>query len=143
MRVFSNSASRKLRFDLPPVIMKGDINGSPDQSFQDLKGQTQNFSAYDAGMQLLPVPHESRFVTTPYGRTHVIACGPEDAFPLVLLHEGQASSTMWFPNIAQLCGKFHVLALNTPGEPRKRVPTRQKATRHECGKEGRCGSLDD
>jgi pimeloyl-ACP methyl ester carboxylesterase len=116
---------------------------SPINLFKTSKGQAQYFVAYDATMQLLPVPHESRFVTTPYGRTHFITCSPEDAFPLVLLHAGQASSTMWFPNIAQLCGKFHVLALDTPGEPGKSVPTRQNATRHDCGKEGKCGSIDD
>jgi pimeloyl-ACP methyl ester carboxylesterase len=116
---------------------------SPINLFKTSKGQAQYFAAYDAAMQLWPVPYQSTFITTPYGRTHVISCGPEDAFPLVLLHAGQASSTMWFPNIAQLCGKFNVLALDTPGEPGKSVPTRQNATRHDCGKEGRCGSLDD
>lgn len=116
---------------------------SPINLFKTSKGQAQYFAAYDATLDLWRVPHKSRFVTTPYGRTHFITCSPEDAFSLVLLHAGQASSTMWFPNIAQLCGKFHVLALDTPGEPGKSVPTRQNATRHDCGKEGKCGSIDD
>jgi pimeloyl-ACP methyl ester carboxylesterase len=100
--------------------------------FKTSKGQAQYFAAYDAALELWPVKHESRFVTTPYGQTHVISCGPEDAFPLVLLHAGQASSTMWFPNIAKLSTKFHVLALDTPGEPGKSVPTRHNATRRDC-----------
>jgi pimeloyl-ACP methyl ester carboxylesterase len=56
-------------------------------------------------------------VTTSYGQTHVISCGAKNAFPLVLLHGGYASSTMWFPSIADLAKKFHVLALDTVGEP--------------------------
>ena len=100
--------------------------------FKSSKGRTQYFTSYDAALKLWPVPHESRFVTTPYGQTHVISCGPADAFPLVLLHAGQASSTMWFPNIADLSSKFHVLALDTPGEPGKSVPTRHNATRRDC-----------
>jgi pimeloyl-ACP methyl ester carboxylesterase len=104
----------------------------PIDLFKTSKGQAQYFAAYDATLELWPVPHESRFVTTLYGQTHVISCGPEDAFPLVLLHAGQASSTMWFPNIAHLSEKFHVLALDTPGEPGKSVPTRKNATRHDC-----------
>jgi pimeloyl-ACP methyl ester carboxylesterase len=105
---------------------------SPTNLFKTSKGQAQYFAAYDATMQLWSVPYESRFVTTLYGQMHLISCGPKDAFPLVLLHAGQASSTMWFPNIAQLSRKFHVLALDTPGEPGKSVPTRKNATRNDC-----------
>ncbi len=90
--------------------------------FKTSKGQAQYFAAYAAALELWPVKHESRFVTTPYGQTHVISCGPEDAFPLVLLHAGQASSTMWFPNIAKLSAKFHVLALDTPVNPARVSP---------------------
>ena len=105
---------------------------SPINLFKTSKGQLQYFAAYDAALRLWPVPHESRFVTTPYGRTHIISCGPEDAFPLVLLHAGQASSTMWFPNIAHLSEKFHVLALDTLGEPGKSVPAQHNATIRDC-----------
>jgi len=109
--------------------------------FKSSKGKAQYFDAYDAALKLWPVPYESRFVTTPYGQTHVISCGPEDAFPLMLLHAGQASSTMWFPNIAPLSAKYRVLALDTPGEPGKSVPTRQNATRRDCA-EWLVGVLD-
>jgi pimeloyl-ACP methyl ester carboxylesterase len=105
---------------------------SPIDLFKTPTGQVKYFTAYDAAMQMWPVPFESRFVTTPYGQTHVISCGPEDAFPLVLLHAGQASSTMWYPNIAALSGKFHVLAFDTPGEPGKSVPARTNATKRDC-----------
>jgi pimeloyl-ACP methyl ester carboxylesterase len=105
---------------------------TPINLFRSSKGEAQYFAAYDAALQLWPVPHESRFVTTQYGQTHVISCGSQDAFPLVLLHAGQASSTMWFPNIAELSGKFHVLALDTPGEPGKSVPSRRNDTRRDC-----------
>jgi pimeloyl-ACP methyl ester carboxylesterase len=105
---------------------------SPINLFKTFKGQAQYFAAYDAALELWPVPHESRFVTTPHGRTHVISCGSEDAFPLVLLQAGQASSTMWFPNIADLSRKFRVLVLDTLGEPGKSVPARQYATKRDC-----------
>lgn len=105
---------------------------NPINLFKTSKGQAQYFAAYDAALHLWPVPHESRFVTTLFGQTHLISCGPEDALPLVLLHAGQASSTMWFPNIADLSRDFHVLALDTLGEPGKSVPARQNATRRDC-----------
>lgn len=104
----------------------------PINLFKTPNGQSRYVAAYDAAMQLWPVSCTSRFVTTAYGRTHVISCGPEDALPLVLLHAGQASSTMWLPNIAGLSHKFHVLALDTLGEPGKSVPTRHNASRRDC-----------
>jgi pimeloyl-ACP methyl ester carboxylesterase len=104
----------------------------PITLFKTPKGQVKYFAAYDDAMKLWPVKYESRFVDTSYGQTHVISCGPKDAFPLLLLHAGQASSTMWFPNIASLSSKFHVLALDTSGEPGKSVPTRQNDTRRDC-----------
>jgi pimeloyl-ACP methyl ester carboxylesterase len=85
-------------------------------------------AAYDSAMKLWPVPHESQLITTKYGQTHVITCGPKNAHTLLLLHAGQASSTMWFPNIADQSGKFHVFALDTIGEPGKSLPARTYAT---------------
>ena len=100
--------------------------------FKTIAGQDQYFAAYDSALQLWPVKHSSRYVNTAYGQTHVISCGPQDAFPLVLLHAGQASSTMWFPNIADLSTRFHVLALDTIGEPGKSAPARQYATKRDA-----------
>ena len=101
----------------------------PINLFKTPEDQAQYEAAYDAVMELWQVPHESRFVTTPHGQTHVISCGPQDAFPLVLLHGGYASSTMWFANIADLSAKFRVYALDTLGEPGKSIPTQPYASR--------------
>jgi hypothetical protein len=49
---------------------------SPINLFKISKGQAQYFAAYDAAMQFWPVPYQSTFINTPYGRTHVISCGP-------------------------------------------------------------------
>jgi pimeloyl-ACP methyl ester carboxylesterase len=105
---------------------------NPINLFKTTKGKAQYFSAYDAALGLWPVAYESRFVTTRYGQTHVISCGAEDAYPFVMLHAGQASATMWFPNIADLSSRFHVLALDTPGEPGKSIPARKNVTRGDC-----------
>jgi pimeloyl-ACP methyl ester carboxylesterase len=96
--------------------------------FKPQNGQSRYLAAYDAALKLWLIPYEAHFVTTPYGKTHVITCGSKDAHPLLLLHAGQASSTMWFPNIADLSEKFHVFALDTIGEPGKSIPARTYAT---------------
>ena len=100
-------------------------------AFKSSKGESQYFNAYDAALKLWPVPYEEFDVTTSYGRTHVIACGAKDSSPLILLHGGYASSTMWFPNIADLSSRFHVLAFDTVGEPGRSIPTRQNASKDD------------
>lgn len=85
--------------------------------FKTSIGQSRYFVAYDTALKLWPVHGGERFVNTPYGLTHVLSCGSPDGFPLVLLHAGQASSTMWFPNIGALSKEFHVFALDTTGDP--------------------------
>jgi pimeloyl-ACP methyl ester carboxylesterase len=105
---------------------------SPINLFKTPDGQARYLAAYDAALRLWPIPHESHFVVTSYGRTHIISCGPNDASPLVLLHAGQASSTMWFPNVAHLSRSFHVLAVDTVGEPGKSIPARPYASSRDC-----------
>jgi pimeloyl-ACP methyl ester carboxylesterase len=96
----------------------------PIKLFKSDQAREQYLLAYDSTLRLWPIPHESQLITTPYGQTHVITCGPKEAPPLLLLHAGQASSTMWFPNISDLGAKFHIFALDTPGEPGKSIPAR-------------------
>jgi pimeloyl-ACP methyl ester carboxylesterase len=97
--------------------------------FKTLEGQAQYLAAYEDSLRLWPVPYTSRYVSTPYGQTHVITCGSENAFPLLLLHGGYASSTMWFANIADFCAKFRVYAVDTIGEPGKSIPEQPNASR--------------
>jgi pimeloyl-ACP methyl ester carboxylesterase len=106
----------------------------PIQVFKSQAGQSEYQAAYDDSMSLWPVAYSSSFVSTSYGQTHVITCGPESGFPLVLLHGGYASSTMWFANIADLSAKFRVYAIDTIGEPGKSIPCQPNAS-HETSAE--------
>ncbi len=104
----------------------------PINRFRTRESEIRYMDAYDLALRLWPIPYESSYVTTPYGRTQVISCGPKDALPLVLLHGGYASSTMWFPNITDLAKNYHVIALDTIGEPGKSIPTQRNATKRDC-----------
>lgn len=99
--------------------------------FKTQVGQSRYFATYDAVLKLWPTAYEEFYVTTSYGQTHIISCGAKDASPLVLLHGGYASSTMWFPNVADLAKNFHVLAIDTIGEPGKSVPTKKNNTKSD------------
>jgi hypothetical protein len=68
-------------------------------------GQQAFHAAYHAALARWPVPHESVFVDTRFGRTHVVVSGPENAPPLVLLHGATLTATQWVPNVEALSGR--------------------------------------
>jgi len=92
--------------------------------FKTPAGQARYFAAYDSTLALWPVPVESVDVPTRFGNTHVNACGPEDAPPLLLLHAFAMSSTMWYPNVAALSRAYRVYALDTIGDKGKSLSAR-------------------
>ena len=63
---------------------------------------------------------------TRYGRTHVNACGPQEAQPLLLLPGQAISSTMWYPNVGALSRAHRLLALDIIGDLGKSVSSRPR-----------------
>lgn len=61
-------------------------------------------AAYDAVVDRWPLPVEAIALDSEFGTTHVNACGPADAPPLVLLHGGGTTAAVWYANAAALAG---------------------------------------
>ena len=97
---------------------------SDRSAFKTPEGEAAFLAAYDAAMKSWPVPFEEMDVPTPFGRTHVVVCGPKGAPPLVLLHGYWATSTMWAPNIADFSEHYRVYAVDVMGQPSKSVPAK-------------------
>jgi pimeloyl-ACP methyl ester carboxylesterase len=70
------------------------------------------YEAYDGVLAKWPVPVEPVEVGSPYGTTHVNVCGQPDGKPLVLLHSGGATSTVWFNNVGDLARAHRVFAID-------------------------------
>lgn len=87
------------------------------------------YQAYDESLALWPVDYETFYVSTRFGQTHVIASGPKDAPPLVLLHGAMFSSTMWYPNIADWSAQYRTYAIDIIGDKNKSIPTDLHGTR--------------
>jgi pimeloyl-ACP methyl ester carboxylesterase len=87
---------------------------------------------YDSVLARWPVPSEPLDAETSFGTTHLNACGPKDAPPLVLLPGFGANSTMYFANVESLSRRNRVYALDTMGQPGRSLPTRSlgAATAH-------------
>jgi pimeloyl-ACP methyl ester carboxylesterase len=92
-------------------------------AFKTPDGETSFLAAYDAALKRWPVPYEEIDVPTRFGTTHVVASGPKDASPLVLLHGYWATSTMWASNIADFSKDYRVYAVDVMGQPGKSLPT--------------------
>lgn len=88
--------------------------------------------AYEQTLQQWEVPYEALQVATRFGMTHVIAAGPEDGEPLVLLHGFGFSSTLWVDNIKPLSSKHRVYAVDVIGDINKSVATRQIESKQDC-----------
>jgi pimeloyl-ACP methyl ester carboxylesterase len=91
-------------------------------AFRTPQGEAAYLAAYDAAMKLWPVPYEAMEIPSQFGMTHVVASGPKDAPPLVLLHGYWATLTMWTPNIVDFTRDHRVYAIDVMGQPGKSIP---------------------
>jgi pimeloyl-ACP methyl ester carboxylesterase len=80
--------------------------------FKNKKEKAHYINSYNKSLQLWKAPYKEEYVTTRYGKAHVIISGPKEAKPLLLLHGMDASSTMWFPNSAALSKTHRVYAID-------------------------------
>lgn len=81
-------------------------------------------AAYAEAAARWPAGTESLDVPTSWGRTHVLAAGPPGAPPVLLLHGGGATATVWAGVAAVLAGRFRVLAPDQPGSPGRSTSSR-------------------
>ncbi|MFC5288664.1 alpha/beta fold hydrolase [Actinokineospora guangxiensis] len=71
-----------------------------------------------------PVPAERHTAATREGDTFVLASGPPDAPPLVLLHGSGSNAAMWAGDVAAWSEHFRVLAVDVVGEPGRSAQSR-------------------
>jgi pimeloyl-ACP methyl ester carboxylesterase len=71
-----------------------------------------------------PVPSAETALPTRQGDTFVLACGPDDAPPVVLLHGAGFNSAAWTPDVAVWAQANRVFAVDLIGEPGLSAPTR-------------------
>ncbi|MHA6487859.1 alpha/beta fold hydrolase [Bacillus cabrialesii] len=90
------------------------------------------YQAYDQSLSLWPIESEAFYVSTRFGKTHIIASGPKDAPSLVLLHRGLFSSLMWYPNIAAWSSQYRTYAVDIIGDKNKSIPSAALDTRADC-----------
>jgi pimeloyl-ACP methyl ester carboxylesterase len=100
--------------------------------YKTKEGEKDFFDAYHKSLSLWKVDFETFYIDTSYGRTHVLAVGPTNGDPVVLLHGFGFSSTMWYPNINILSKNNRVYAIDVLGEFNKSIASKsfQKKTHY-------------
>lgn len=71
-----------------------------------------------------PVPNQHLRVPTREGETFVVACGPQTAPALVLLHGASANAAMWMGDVAAWSEHFRVYAVDVIGDAGLSAPSR-------------------
>jgi pimeloyl-ACP methyl ester carboxylesterase len=87
-----------------------------DVVFRSDKAAEEVEAQYRRVLDQWPVPKSELHVPTRQGSTFVVACGAENAPPVVLLHGSQANSAAWMVDVTLWSSKFRLLAVDMIGE---------------------------
>lgn len=99
-----------------------------DQVFRSDAGAADVMRAYRAVLDRWPVPAQEIELATSQGTTFVLACGPQTAPPVVLLHGAQANSAAWRPDVALWSSRFRLYAVDMIGEAGRSARVRPPLT---------------
>jgi pimeloyl-ACP methyl ester carboxylesterase len=100
--------------------------------FKSPEAEAAYRSAYDNSLRLWPAEHERFDIATGFGSTHVIACGPADGKPVLLLHAMGFSATMWYATVSGLSGEFRCYAADFPSDMGLSAMTCPPASLADC-----------
>jgi len=99
-------------------------DNDPMRYYKSAEGYRHAMAFYGSAFLRMKVPHESRYVETRHGRTHVIISGKKNGPPVVLFHGLSANPTMWIMQIEALAGKYRLYAPDAIGQMGKSASVR-------------------
>jgi pimeloyl-ACP methyl ester carboxylesterase len=92
--------------------------------FKSEAGAAEVMARYREVLDGWPAPSEQRRLPTREGETFVVACGPADAPPLILLHGAQSNVASWMFDAAVWSSRFRVYAIDMIGDAGFSAPAR-------------------
>ena len=84
--------------------------------YKSVEGERAVRERYLTILKHWPVPNRQLRVPTREGETFIVACGEDDAPPLLLLHGSMANSAMWMGDVAAWAKHFRVYAVDIIGD---------------------------
>ncbi len=92
--------------------------------FKSAEGERLVKERYQAFLNHWPVANEQRRLPTREGETFVIACGPQEAPPVILLHGAAFNSVTWMGDVPAWSEHFRLYAVDVIGHPGFSAPSR-------------------
>jgi pimeloyl-ACP methyl ester carboxylesterase len=92
--------------------------------YKSAEGARQVEALYREILSRWPMPYRQFRLSTREGETFVMACGPESAPPLLLLHGAGANSAAWIADAPKWAAHFRIYAVDIIGEPGLSAPSR-------------------
>ena len=92
--------------------------------YKSVEGERAVRERYLTILKHWPVPNQQLRVPTREGETFIVACGNENAPPLLLLHGSMANSAMWMGDVAAWAAHFRIYAVDIIGDAGLSAPSR-------------------
>jgi pimeloyl-ACP methyl ester carboxylesterase len=106
----------------------------PFHPFKSIEAQKQYTAFNDTLSKKWPVPVETKFVETSFGKTFVRISGPAEAPSLVLLPGSSANSLSWRQNAGFLSGSFRIFAVDNINDFGRSIYSREPESADDFSK---------
>lgn len=102
--------------------------------YKSIEGKEKILSLYDEQLKRLKVVYSDKWVSTSFGRTHLIETGNLSGIPLLVFHGGNATTAYTLLVCDFLMDDFHIYAVDTIGHPGKSAEVSLSAGNYDYGK---------
>lgn len=102
--------------------------------YKSIEGKEKILSLYDEQLKRLKVAYYDKWVSTSFGRTHLIETGNLSGIPLLVFHGGNATTAYTLLDCDFLMDDFHIYAVDTIGHPGKSAEVSLSAGNYDYGK---------
>jgi pimeloyl-ACP methyl ester carboxylesterase len=97
---------------------------SPASLYRSPHAYMDEMAQYDAFLKRIPVPHESVFIQTSFGETHVLTMGKDNTVPVIMMHGLGANALSMREMAVDLSKSYRVYVLDAVGYSGKSAATR-------------------
>jgi pimeloyl-ACP methyl ester carboxylesterase len=112
------SSSIRILTILVLIVIKQTVfkSGPKTSIYRSEESKQELMAIYDNCMNDWPKDTKSHYITTQYGKVHVLECGNINNPPLVMLHAASMGAHSWAENLKPVLDHYHIYSFDNPGE---------------------------
>lgn len=104
-----------------------------DSIYRTKEGKEQSLRLYDEQMKKIDCEFHDLYITTRFGKTHVVETGNLEGNPLLVFHGGNTTTSYNLIMCRFLLPHFHIYAVDTIGHPGKSAEVSLAANTYDYG----------